>query len=81
MKIFVGNLSVQTTGKQLQDLFSKYGEPELVTIMADRITRRSRGFAYVEMADDAQAGKAIDQLHNTMLDGRSIVVNDAKGRS
>ncbi|MFA7445157.1 MAG: RNA-binding protein [Flavobacteriaceae bacterium] len=80
MNIFVGNLNFQTTEEQLQDLFSSYGEVTSVKIMTDKFSGRSRGFGFIEMPDQAQAEKAITQLHDSTLNSRPMVVNEAKPR-
>ncbi|HLG13620.1 MAG TPA: RNA-binding protein [Blastocatellia bacterium] len=79
MRIFVGNLSYQTTEDQLTDLFSQAGEVESATIITDRDTGRSRGFAFVEMDRDAGA-KAIEQFNGYELNGRAMNVNEARPR-
>ena len=79
MRIFVGNLSYQTTEDQLTDLFSQAGEVESATIVTDRDTGRSRGFAFIEMDRDA-AAKAIQQFNGYELNGRAINVNEARPR-
>ena len=79
MRIFVGNLSYQTTEDQLTDLFSQAGEVESATIVTDRDTGRSRGFAFIEMDRDA-AQKAIQQFNGYELNGRAINVNEARPR-
>jgi cold-inducible RNA-binding protein len=79
MRIFVGNLSYQTTEDQLSDLFSQAGEVESATIVTDRDTGRSRGFAFIEMDRDA-AAKAIQQFNGYELNGRAINVNEARPR-
>src|ERR1051325_12209912 len=79
MRIFVGNLSYQTTEDQLTDLFSEVGQVESATIVTDRDTGRSRGFAFVEMDPDA-AGKAIERFNGYELNGRAINVNEARPR-
>ena len=79
MRIFVGNLSYQTTEDQLTDLFSQAGEVESATIVTDRDTGRSRGFAFIEMERDA-AAKAIQQFNGYELNGRAINVNEARPR-
>jgi cold-inducible RNA-binding protein len=79
MRIFVGNLSYQTTEDQLADLFSEVGQVESATIVTDRDTGRSRGFAFVEMDKDA-AGKAIEKFNGYELNGRAINVNEARPR-
>ena len=79
MRIFVGNLSYRTTEDQLADLFSQAGEVVSATLVTDRDTGRSRGFAFVEMERDA-AAKAIEQFNGYELDGRAINVNEARPR-
>ena len=79
MRIFVGNLSYQTTENDLTDLFSQAGEVESATIVTDRDTGRSRGFAFIEMDKDAGA-KAIQQFNGHELNGRAINVNEARPR-
>lgn len=79
MRIFVGNLSYQTTEDQLADLFSEVGQVESATIVTDRETGRSRGFGFVEM--DTEAGnKAIERFNGHELNGRAINVNEARPR-
>lgn len=79
MRIFVGNLSYQTTESDLTDLFSQAGEVESATIVTDRDTGRSRGFAFIEMDKEA-AAKAIQQFNGHELNGRAINVNEARPR-
>jgi hypothetical protein len=79
MRIFVGNLSYQTTEDQLADLFAEAGPVESVTIVTDRDTGRSRGFAFVEMDSEA-ANKAIEKFNGVELNGRAINVNEARPR-
>lgn len=80
MNIFVGNLNFQTTEEQLQDLFAPLGEVSSIKIITDKFTGRSRGFAFVEMPDQAQAENAVSNLNNYMLNSRPLVVNEAKPR-
>ena len=80
MNIFVGNLNWSTTEDELHHLFYAYGAVESVRIMTDRETGRSRGFAFVEMPDEAEAQAAIDGLHGTALGGRTLTVNEARQR-
>ena len=78
-RIFVGNLSYQTTEDQLTDLFSEMGEVQSATIVTDRDTGRSRGFAFIEMEREA-AAKAIERFNGVELNGRNINVNEARPR-
>ncbi len=79
-KLFVGNLNYRTTDETLYDAFSAIGNVESATVITDRETGRSRGFGFVEMASDADAQAAIQQLDNTDLDGRTIRVAEANPR-
>ena len=76
--VFVGNLSFQTTEGELQAMFEQFGEISRVQIMTDRDTGRSRGFGFVEMADDDAAAKAIEALNGKELGGRALNVNEAR---
>lgn len=76
--IYVGNCSYDSTEEQLRDLFATYGEVERVSIIRDRETGRSRGFAFVEMPDSAAAQAAIEGLNGTELGGRALKVNEAR---
>ena len=79
-KLYVGNLAFQTTNQQLQDLFAQAGTVESASIVEDRETGRSRGFAFVEMSSNAEAAAAIDQFNGKELGGRALKVNEAKPR-
>jgi RNA recognition motif-containing protein len=78
MKIYVGNLSFSTTEDSLRNLMSEHGTVEDVQIVTDRDSGRSRGFAFVVMPDAAQANAAIQALNGADLDGRKLVVNEAR---
>ena len=78
-RIYVGNLSYQTTEADLTDLFEQVGQVESVNIITDRDTGRSKGFAFVEMNDE-DAEKAIAQFNGTEVMGRSVTVNEARPR-
>ena len=77
-KLFVGNLPYETMETDLETLFAQAGQVETVTVMRDRMTGRARGFAFVEMASDDDAQKAITQLNGHQLGGRALTVNEAR---
>ncbi len=81
MNIFIGNLNFQTTEEQLQDVFAPFGEVASVKIVTDKFTGRSRGFAFVEMPDQTEAEKAVEELHDYVLNNRNMVVNEAKPKT
>jgi RNA recognition motif-containing protein len=78
--IFVGNLSFGTTEDELRTLFANYGSVARVSIMMDRETGRSRGFAFVEMTNDDEAESAISGVNGSSMGGRSLNVNEARPR-
>jgi RNA recognition motif-containing protein len=80
MKLYVGNLSFQTSSEDLQQLFAQAGTVESATVVEDRDTGRSRGFAFVEMASKEEGEKAIQQFNGTDLNGRNLTVNEARPR-
>jgi cold-inducible RNA-binding protein len=79
-KIFVGNLSFNTTSEDLERLFSEHGTCESATVVTDRETGRSRGFGFVEMSSASEADKAISTLNGRDVGGRQINVSEAKAR-
>ncbi len=79
-RLYVGNLSFHTTDAALQQHFSQAGTVTSVNLIMDKFTGRSRGFAFVEMANDADAQKAVEQLHDKELDGRALRINEARPR-
>ena len=80
MKLYVGNLSFQTSSSDLQDLFAQAGTVESATVVEDRDTGRSRGFGFVEMATKEEGEAAISQLNGKEIGGRSLTVNEARPR-
>lgn len=77
-KLFVGSLPWATRDEELKELFSQHGTVESASVVTDRATGRSRGFGFVEMSSEEEAQKAIEALHESELDGRTIVVNIAR---
>jgi len=79
-KLYVGNLAFQTTSQDLQELFGQAGTVQSASVVEDRDTGRSRGFAFVEMSTNAEAAAAIEQFNGKELGGRALKVNEAKPR-
>lgn len=79
-KLYVGNLSFNTSNEDLQELFGQSGTVESVNIVEDRDTGRSRGFGFVEMSSAEEGKTAIEQLNGKEVDGRSLTVNEARPR-
>jgi RNA recognition motif-containing protein len=79
-KLYVGNLAFQTTSEELQQLFAAVGTVESASVVEDRMTGRSRGFAFVEMSTQEEATSAIEQLNGKEVGGRALKVNEAKPR-
>jgi RNA recognition motif-containing protein len=77
-KLYVGNLSYSMTDDALSEAFSKCGQVESARVITDRDSGRSKGFGFVEMASDADATKAIEQMNGQMLDGRALNVSEAR---
>ena len=78
--MYVGNLLFNVSDENLRDEFAKYGEITNATIIRDAVTHQSRGFGFVEMANDAEVANAIAGLNGATLGGRTIVVNEARSR-
>lgn len=79
-KLFIGNLSFKLTSDDLRQAFSQLGSVVDAVVLMDKQTGRSRGFGFVEMSSDAEAKAAIEKMNGSDLDGRKIVVNEAKPR-
>jgi RNA recognition motif-containing protein len=79
-KLYVGNLAFQTTSQELQQLFAQAGTVESASVVEDRDTGRSRGFAFVEMSSQEEATSAIEQFNGKEVGGRALKVNEAKPR-
>ena len=80
MTIYVSNLSFTITDDQLKKVFAPFGDVASAKVMTDKFTNRSRGFAFIEMPDEEQRQKAIDDLNGSNCEGRPMVVNMAKPR-
>lgn len=81
MKLYIGNLSYDTTEGELQELFSSYGTVESVHLITDGASGRSKGFGFVEYRDDQEAKAAITGLNGTEVRGRAVVVNEARPKT
>ncbi len=80
MNIYVGNLSFETTDEQLREEFGAFGEITSANVIKDRMTNRSRGFGFVEMANNEEAKSAIEAIHGKTVDGRTITAAEARPR-
>ncbi len=81
MKLYVGNISFDTSEEGLRNAFAEHGEVEEVSVITDRDTGRPRGFAFVTMREDAAARAAIDALNGKEIDGRALNVNEARAKT
>ena len=81
VNIYVGNLPYNTTETELQEQFATYGEVSRVKVITDRETGRSRGFGFVEMANDAEAEAAIEALNGADMGGRKLIANKARPKA
>jgi len=79
-KLYVGNLSFNTTENELQELFAQAGTVQEVSLMQDKFTGKSRGFAFVTMSSDEDAQNAISKLNGQTVEGRALTVNEARPR-
>lgn len=77
-KLYVGGLPYKTTDNELQQIFSQAGQVASARVIIDKMTGRSRGFGFVEMASDTDASKAIDMFNGQEIEGRRIIVNEAR---
>ncbi|WP_320052776.1 RNA-binding protein [uncultured Acetobacteroides sp.] len=80
MNIFISNLSFRVNDDDLAQLFEEYGQVSSAKVITDKVTGRSRGFGFVEMASDEEANRAIEELNQVEYDGRTISVSEAKPR-
>ena len=81
MNIYVGNLTYSVTEDELKEMFSEYGEVASVSLITDKFSGQSKGFAFVEMPDNSDADGAIKGLNDTVVSGRKLKVNQAKPRA
>lgn len=77
-RLFVGKLPYEATSAQLEELFSQAGKVESINVITDRMTGQGKGFAFVEMATEEDAKRALETLNGAMMNGRSIVVSEAR---
>lgn len=77
-KLYVGGLPYSVTETQLQELFSQHGEVRSAKVITDKFTGRSRGFGFVELGSEEEGRKAMEALNGTQLEGRTLIVNEAK---
>ncbi len=80
-RVYVGNLSFNTTEAELRDTFARHGQVVSAQLVTDRMTGQARGFGFVEMATAADAQKVIHELNGVELDGRALTVNEARERT
>ena len=80
MNIYVGNLNYRIKEDDLKSIFEDYGQVDSVKIINDKMSGRSKGFAFVEMPDDAEARAAMEALHESEYEGRKMIVNEARPR-
>ena len=80
MNIYVGNLSYQTTEDELRDLFAEFGDVVSAKLIVDKFTGQSKGFGFVEMSNNSEAQKAMDELNGRDVNGRNVTVNQARPR-
>ncbi|HLP04182.1 MAG TPA: RNA-binding protein [Paludibacter sp.] len=81
MNIYIGNLSYKVRDNDLKEVFEEYGQVTSCKVIIDRDTRKSKGFAFVEMAEQTAGQKAIEELNGAEFDGRSMVVKEATPRN
>ena len=81
MNIYVGNLHYDLSEDQLREIFEEYGTVNSVKIISDKFSGKSKGFGFVEMADDSEANQAMEELNDAEVKGRSMRVNQARERS
>ena len=77
MNIFIGNLNYNLTEDDVREIFEEYGELDSVKVITDKFTGRSKGFGFVEMPNEEEAKKAIEELNGAEVDGRNMVVNES----
>ncbi len=80
MNLYIGNLHYNVNEEELKEIFKEYGEVMSVKIITDKYTGNSKGFGFIEMLNDAEANKAIDNLNGTEIRGKKVIVNQARER-
>ena len=80
MNLYIGNLHYNVNEEELKEIFKEYGEVMSVTIITDKYTGNSKGFGFIEMLNDKEANKAIENVNGTEIHGRKVIVNQARER-
>ncbi len=81
MKVYVGNLSPETTEQQLRDLVTPFGKTDSVSLVMDKVTGKAKGFGFIEFGSDAEANAAITGLNGKEIGGKKLTVNEARSKS
>ncbi len=81
MRIYVGNLKYAVTDDQLREMFSEFGDVASADVIRDKVSGQSKGFGFVDMPKDVEAGEAIRALNDSVQDGRKLTVNEARPRT
>ena len=81
MKVYVGNLSPETTEQQLRDLVAPFGKTDSVALVMDKVTGKAKGFGFVEFGSDTEANAAITALNGKTIEGKNLIVNEARSKT
>lgn len=81
MNLYIGNIPYSISESELTDLFANFGEVSSLNVVKDKVTNRSKGFGFIEMPDDSAASAAINELNGKEINGRKIIVNEARPKT